>query len=194
MKRRQWLTAGLASGSGSSTVAGSTSTAVLVLIHGESYSWGAGHLLDGGLLAAKSRMIVVTLNYRLGILGIIIIIIFHYRWPSLTIVVHRDCSSYLLFDDDLTIDIFSLAWPPIPTSMASSTIRQLSHTHTHSRTRRLDTEITHRDTDRILDLVSSYSHVPTVVIKSFLLDTTQLLFFILSSLPLSLSLWVGVCV
>ena len=42
---------------------------VMVLIHGESYSWGAGHLMDGGLLAAKSRMIVVTLNYRLGVLG-----------------------------------------------------------------------------------------------------------------------------
>ena len=26
--------------------------------------------MDGGQLAAKSRMIVVTLNYRLGILGI----------------------------------------------------------------------------------------------------------------------------
>lgn len=46
-----------------------TSLAVVVLIHGESYSWGAGHLMDGGMLAAKSRMVVVTLNYRLGILG-----------------------------------------------------------------------------------------------------------------------------
>jgi neuroligin len=44
--------------------------AVVVLIHGESYSWGAGHLIDGGMLANKSRMVVVTLNYRLGILGI----------------------------------------------------------------------------------------------------------------------------
>ncbi|KAI9562716.1 hypothetical protein GHT06_010170 [Daphnia sinensis] len=46
-----------------------TSLAVVVLIHGESYSWGAGHLMDGGMLAAKSRMVAVTLNYRLGILG-----------------------------------------------------------------------------------------------------------------------------
>ena len=43
--------------------------AVMVFIHGESYSWGAGHLIDGGLLAARSRVIVVTLNYRLGVLG-----------------------------------------------------------------------------------------------------------------------------
>lgn len=58
---------GLSSGNGAGSASGS---AVVVLIHGESYSWGAGHLMDGGLLAAKSRMIVVTLNYRLGILGI----------------------------------------------------------------------------------------------------------------------------
>ncbi len=43
--------------------------AVMVFIHGESYSWGAGHLIDGGLLAARSRIIVITLNYRLGVLG-----------------------------------------------------------------------------------------------------------------------------
>ena len=42
---------------------------VLVLIHGESYLWGAGHLMDGGQLALSSRLVVVTLNYRLGILG-----------------------------------------------------------------------------------------------------------------------------
>ena len=42
----------------------------MVLVHGESYSWGAGHLMDGAMLAEKSRMVVVTLNYRLGILGI----------------------------------------------------------------------------------------------------------------------------
>nr|CAH0103200.1 unnamed protein product [Daphnia galeata] len=54
---------------GSPTTPFSTSLAVVVLIHGESYSWGAGHLIDGGMLANKSRMVVVTLNYRLGILG-----------------------------------------------------------------------------------------------------------------------------
>jgi neuroligin len=43
----------------------------MVLVHGESYSWGAGHLMDGAMLAGKSRMVVVTLNYRLGILGTI---------------------------------------------------------------------------------------------------------------------------
>ena len=42
-----------------------------MLIHGESYLWGAGHLMDGGQLAVNSRLVVVTLNYRLGILGTI---------------------------------------------------------------------------------------------------------------------------
>ncbi|XP_046449417.1 neuroligin-4, Y-linked-like [Daphnia pulex] len=53
-------------GGGSTSLA---SSPVMVLVHGESYSWGAGHLMDGAMLAGKSRMVVVTLNYRLGILG-----------------------------------------------------------------------------------------------------------------------------
>lgn len=52
------------------TGGGQSSLPVVVLVHGESYAWGAGHLMDGALLAAKSRTVVVTLNYRLGILGI----------------------------------------------------------------------------------------------------------------------------
>ena len=42
---------------------------VMVYIHGESYLWGAGSLLDGRGLAAYGRVVVVTINYRLGILG-----------------------------------------------------------------------------------------------------------------------------
>jgi neuroligin len=41
----------------------------MVYIHGESYLWGAGSLLDGRGLAAYGRVVVVTLNYRLGVLG-----------------------------------------------------------------------------------------------------------------------------
>ena len=63
---------------GSPTTPLSTLFAVVVLIHGESYSWGAGHLIDGGMLANKSRMVVVTLNYRLGILGIFIFKMFSF--------------------------------------------------------------------------------------------------------------------
>ncbi|UXI17201.1 hypothetical protein NH340_JMT03144 [Sarcoptes scabiei] len=42
---------------------------VLVLIHGESYDWNAGSIYDGTILASRSNIIVVTINYRLGVLG-----------------------------------------------------------------------------------------------------------------------------
>ncbi|XP_046737467.1 neuroligin-2-like isoform X3 [Diprion similis] len=41
----------------------------LLLIHGDSYSWGAGNSLDGTALAAQGRLIVVSINFRLGVLG-----------------------------------------------------------------------------------------------------------------------------
>ncbi|CAG9768916.1 unnamed protein product [Ceutorhynchus assimilis] len=43
--------------------------AVLVYLHGESYEWGAGHPYDGSVLASYGHVIVVTLNFRLGVLG-----------------------------------------------------------------------------------------------------------------------------
>ncbi|XP_066143915.1 neuroligin-1-like isoform X1 [Euwallacea fornicatus] len=43
--------------------------AVLVFVHGESFEWGAGHPYDGSVLASYGHVIVVTLNYRLGVLG-----------------------------------------------------------------------------------------------------------------------------
>jgi neuroligin len=42
---------------------------VLVFIHGESFEWNSGNPYDGSVLASYGDMIVVTLNYRLGILG-----------------------------------------------------------------------------------------------------------------------------
>ncbi|KAG8194051.1 hypothetical protein JTE90_003001 [Oedothorax gibbosus] len=41
----------------------------MVYIHGESYEWNAGNPYDGRVLASFGNVIVVTLNYRLGILG-----------------------------------------------------------------------------------------------------------------------------
>ncbi|XP_046412715.1 neuroligin-1-like isoform X2 [Neodiprion fabricii] len=41
----------------------------LLLVHGDSYSWGAGNSLDGTALAAQGRLIVVSINFRLGVLG-----------------------------------------------------------------------------------------------------------------------------
>lgn len=43
--------------------------ATLVYIHGESYEWNSGNLYDGTVMAAHSNIIVVTINFRLGILG-----------------------------------------------------------------------------------------------------------------------------
>ncbi|XP_026726552.1 neuroligin-4, Y-linked-like [Trichoplusia ni] len=42
---------------------------VLVYIHGESYSWSSSHPYDGAVLASYTDLIVVTLNFRLGVLG-----------------------------------------------------------------------------------------------------------------------------
>ena len=42
---------------------------VLVFIHGESFEWNSGGPYDGSILADQARVVVVTLNYRLGRLG-----------------------------------------------------------------------------------------------------------------------------
>ncbi|GJQ67149.1 putative carboxylesterase family [Trypoxylus dichotomus] len=42
---------------------------VMVFIHGESYEWNTGNAYDGSVLAAFGKVIVITLNFRLGILG-----------------------------------------------------------------------------------------------------------------------------
>ncbi|KAF2368541.1 Carboxylesterase type B, partial [Trinorchestia longiramus] len=50
-------------------IPGSEVYPVIVYLHGESFSWGAGSLYDGSVLAAYGRVVVVTINYRLGPLG-----------------------------------------------------------------------------------------------------------------------------
>ena len=42
---------------------------VVLFIHGDSFDWGSGNLYDGSLMAAFSDVVVVTINYRLGVLG-----------------------------------------------------------------------------------------------------------------------------
>ena len=42
---------------------------VLVYIHGEDFAWGAGSLHDGRVLATYGKVIVVTFNFRIGVLG-----------------------------------------------------------------------------------------------------------------------------
>lgn len=46
---------------------------VMLFIHGGSYMEGTGNMFDASVLAAYGNVIVVTMNYRLGVLG---------EWPS----------------------------------------------------------------------------------------------------------------
>lgn len=41
----------------------------MVYIHGGSYMEGTGNMMDGSVLASYGNVVVVTLNYRIGILG-----------------------------------------------------------------------------------------------------------------------------
>ena len=42
---------------------------VMIFIHGSTYESGTGNAYDGSVLASFADVIVVTLNYRLGVLG-----------------------------------------------------------------------------------------------------------------------------
>ncbi|XP_038109735.1 neuroligin-1 isoform X2 [Culex quinquefasciatus] len=46
-----------------------TLKATIVYIHGESYEWNSGNPYDGSVLAAEGNVILVTINFRLGVLG-----------------------------------------------------------------------------------------------------------------------------
>lgn len=48
----------------------------MVFVHGESYEWNAGSTYDGSVLASFANVVVVTINFRLGILGNLINFIF----------------------------------------------------------------------------------------------------------------------
>lgn len=42
---------------------------ILVFIHGDSFEWSSGNPYDGRILASYGNIMVVTVNFRLGILG-----------------------------------------------------------------------------------------------------------------------------
>ncbi|XP_058130589.1 neuroligin-1-like [Anopheles ziemanni] len=42
---------------------------IFFYVHGEAYDWGSGNSYDGSVLASSGHVIVVTVNFRLGILG-----------------------------------------------------------------------------------------------------------------------------
>lgn len=43
--------------------------AVVVWAGAASHEWGTGNSIDAAVLAARAHLLVVTLNYRLGLLG-----------------------------------------------------------------------------------------------------------------------------
>lgn len=49
---------------------------VMVYVHGGSYTEGTGNMMDGSVLASYGSVIVITLNYRLGVLGKIIYLLY----------------------------------------------------------------------------------------------------------------------
>ena len=56
--------------SGSSDKGGNgTGLAIVVILQGDSFEWGSGSTVDGSALASIGQVMVVTLNYRLGVLG-----------------------------------------------------------------------------------------------------------------------------
>ena len=50
-------------------LAGKSLLPVMLFVHGESYSWGSGNLYDGRVLSSYGNVVVITINYRLGVLG-----------------------------------------------------------------------------------------------------------------------------
>ena len=48
----------------------------MVFVHGESYEIGTGNAYEGSVLASYGEVIVVTVNYRLGVLGMWLMIIY----------------------------------------------------------------------------------------------------------------------
>ena len=42
---------------------------VMVFIHGDSYDWGSGNPFDGSILSSFGNVLLITLNYRLGVFG-----------------------------------------------------------------------------------------------------------------------------
>ncbi|CAG2245581.1 Esterase CM06B1,Juvenile hormone esterase,Venom carboxylesterase-6,Esterase FE4,Cholinesterase,Esterase E4,Phenmedipham hydrolase,Putative inactive carboxylesterase 4 [Mytilus edulis] len=50
-------------------ISSNTKRSVMVWIHGGAYQFGSGTLYNGTMLAARGDVVVVTINYRLGIFG-----------------------------------------------------------------------------------------------------------------------------
>ncbi|CAB0013897.1 unnamed protein product [Nesidiocoris tenuis] len=54
---------------------------IILYVHGESYEWNSGNPYDGSVLASYGHLIVVTINFRLGILAEKEIVDYKSVWP-----------------------------------------------------------------------------------------------------------------
>lgn len=52
--------------------------AVVVFVHGEDFAYGAGHPYDPSMFVSHMNLIVVTMSYRVGILGMFSISLLNY--------------------------------------------------------------------------------------------------------------------
>lgn len=72
---------------------------VMVYIHGGSYMEGTGNMIDGSILASYGNVIVITLNYRLGVLGKWLFFITNYieifYWLIYLLINHRSLSQFV---------------------------------------------------------------------------------------------------
>jgi len=50
-------------------------------VHGDNFEFGTGNAYDGSVLAAYGHAIVVTFNYRVGVLGTFVL---YTRWSKQT--------------------------------------------------------------------------------------------------------------
>ncbi len=67
---------------------------VMVFIHGESFEWGSSQLYDGSVLASYANVVVVTVNFRLGVLGKFPEFLFHFPDNGPTSVTSITCSPW----------------------------------------------------------------------------------------------------
>jgi len=72
-----------------------------VFIHGDSYDYGTGNAYDGSVMAAFGQVVVVTINYRLGILG---------TQPLLTLLVDIQVSKFTTAMDYYYSAIYNVKW------------------------------------------------------------------------------------
>ncbi|GFY40339.1 neuroligin-4, X-linked [Trichonephila inaurata madagascariensis] len=78
-------------------IRGASNLPVMVYIHGESYEWNAGNPYDGRVLASFGGVIVVTINYRLGVLGLFQRAIMHSGSALSSWAIARDAITHTMY-------------------------------------------------------------------------------------------------